>query len=66
MKTIANTGTPNTLCDKCGKPFTYVGDIPPEGFPVGSAPWCECGIPCPITIPINQWQYCPHCGKELK
>ena len=60
-----NVTGPNTNCEKCGKPFSYFGDVPEGGFLPGQAPWCEC-IFGPLTIPINPWQYCPHCGKELK
>ena len=57
-------GTGSAYCDKCGKPFIYVGDVPLEGFPKGHAPWCECGTW--DLNPAQYWKHCPHCGKELK
>jgi hypothetical protein len=55
-------------CKKCGRPHTYVGDVPEGGFPKGQEPYCTCGDleERRIEIPINNWQYCPHCGKELR
>ena len=38
---IGNIGNP--FCNKCGKPFTYVGDVPRNGWQKGQAPYCECG-----------------------
>lgn len=32
----------NGLCNKCGKPYVYVGDVPPNGFMTGSEPYCTC------------------------
>ena len=59
-------GTSDPFCNKCGKPYTYVGDVPQGGYPQGQAPWCECGRDFgQIILPTN-WKYCPHCGKELK
>ena len=64
---MIQSGSP--YCDRCGKPFTYVGDVPTGGFPAGQAPWCECNKLNPtqgLTCPSLFWRYCPHCGKELK
>ena len=58
-------GTAN-FCNKCGKPYTYVGDIPAGGFLKGQAPWCECGTFEFNPAVFNTWKHCPHCGKELK
>lgn len=70
---------PNTtgdqFCQKCGKPFCYVGDVPEGGFEKGMAPYCECGVSkITITQPISQpksetelqtgW-ICPKCGKGV-
>lgn len=51
------------FCNKCGKPYTYVGDVPLGGFPQGQTPWCECVFHS--NNPINHYVFCPHCGKEL-
>ena len=39
---------------KCGKPYTYVGDIPPEGFQIGLEPYCTCGT-----------EICKKCGQRF-
>jgi len=50
-----NTGYTNYngICNKCGKPFTYVGDIPEQGFTVGCEPYCTCGT-----------EICAKCGQR--
>ena len=35
-------GNTSPFCDKCGKPFVYVGDVPTGGFSKGSEPYCTC------------------------
>jgi hypothetical protein len=37
-------------CTKCGKPYTYIGDVPIEGFPKGQEPWCICSQEVPHSI----------------
>ena len=34
----------NGRCDKCGKLFVYVGDVPDGGFIEGSEPYCTCNV----------------------
>jgi len=51
----------SNLCNKCGKPYTYVGDA--LNYPKGQEPWCTC---CEFNSVENNWKYCPHCGKELR
>lgn len=36
------TFTTNTICNKCGKPFIYLGDIPYGGFIKDFEPYCTC------------------------
>ena len=55
----------NVNCEKCGKPYIYVGDVPQGGFPIGQEPYCTCYANVKV-INDNKWQYCPHCGKELR
>ncbi len=43
------------FCDKCGKPFIYVGDIPDGGWKVGHEPYCTCGT-----------HVCSKCGSRVK
>ena len=52
-----NTYDDNTspYCKKCGRPYTYVGDV----FDKDNPPFCTCGQ-------VDEWKFCPHCGKELK
>lgn len=66
-KLIGNMG--NLNCNKCGKPFTYIGDVI-EG---AEKPFCTCNHGGNAEIgqygiwnPPHKWAYCPHCGKELK
>lgn len=59
----------NGHCEKCGKPMSYIGDVPQGGFPKGSEPWCTCGGDAEeyrLFAPFQNWRYCPHCGRELK
>jgi len=53
------------ICPRCGKPYTYIGDIPTEGFPKGQEPWCTCGqdIKNPVTYCYG-W-VCPVCGAGI-
>lgn len=46
------TGSP--FCNKCGKMFIYVGNVPQGGFPVGTEPWCTCGT-----------HICSKCGQRV-
>ena len=56
--------TTGSYCELCGRPYTYVGDVPKGGFPKGMEPWCTCGVL--NNNPAHSWTHCPHCGKELK
>lgn len=62
MNTNTGTGSLNTgsnFCDKCGKPFTYIGDDIP-GSKV--KPWCTCGeIKDTGSVALTGWR-CPVCG----
>ena len=63
---VGDTALPystSPYCNKCGKLYVYVGDVPEGGYPKGMEPWCTCEL---SAAPANIWQYCPHCGKELK
>jgi len=57
-------------CDKCGKPFIYIGDVPPGGFTKGLEPYCTCYQGNKINIHSafpdlfkNQGWTCPKCGR---
>ncbi len=58
----------SVYCTKCGKPFTYAGDVI-EG---DDKPFCQCAEKKDFPlynlsiVSENLWKYCPHCGKELK
>ena len=55
--TLQGSGTTyngSPFCPKCGKPYTYVGDVPEGGFPVGSEPYCCCGT-----------RICGKCGQRV-
>lgn len=43
------------LCPKCGKPYWAIGTETAIDL-------CTCGE----SEETKEWQYCPHCGKELK
>ena len=60
MAERAGGTTYNTFCQKCGKSFYYVGDIPQEGFTVGAEPYCTCG-----TIICKEYgkRYTPKCKE---
>jgi len=66
--------TGSAYCNKCGKPFTYVGDIPNGGWAIGQEPFCTCGvIKCvadpnyQITFPtLNTGWVCPVCGRGVR
>ena len=51
--TMGQTGTSCYMCPKCGKPYCYIGDVPPRGWEVGFEPYCTCGT-----------EICPTCGKR--
>ena len=53
MSDTAGGTTYTSICQRCGKLFIYVGDIPPQGFIVGNEPYCTCG-----TV------VCKECGKR--
>jgi hypothetical protein len=61
--------TYNGRCPKCGKPYIYVGDVPPEGFINGQEPYCTCnenkfyGDLSNTFHFNNQGWTCPKCGK---
>lgn len=70
-KTDSNGWTYNGRCPKCGKPYIYVGDVPPGGFTKGLEPYCTCNEnkyninrdSSNIFISGNQGWVCPKCGK---
>lgn len=56
------------FCEKCGKPFTYVGDYPPNGWQKGFEPYCTCGSKekeqeKPGSNGGLMGWICPVCGK---
>lgn len=67
-KTDSEGWTYHGLCPKCGKPYIYVGDVPPGGFIKGQEPCCICNENNynfngnSINI-FNQGWVCPRCGK---
>jgi len=56
-------------CEKCGKPFVYVGDVPLGGFTKGLEPYCTCNQNAIsinsdfLSLFNNQGWTCPKCGK---
>ena len=61
----SNTTSP--FCPTCGKPYMYIGDVPQGGWIRGVEPYCTCNTKqTDLIFKYNTWQYCPHCGKELK
>lgn len=50
-------------CKKCGKPFTYVGDIPPNGWQKGFEPYCTCRKEETKNNGSLMGWICPVCGK---
>jgi len=70
-KTDSSGWTYNGLCDKCGKPYIYVGDVPPGGFTKGLEPYCTCNENKytmnrdlnNIFISGERGWICPKCGK---
>jgi len=34
----------NQFCDRCSKPFVYVGDVPKSGWEKGQEPFCTCNV----------------------
>lgn len=70
-RTDSGGWTYHGLCPKCGKPYIYVGDIPPEGFTKGLEPYCTCNEnKYTLNKELNDsfvfsnlgW-VCPKCGK---
>ena len=63
LNSYGTSYTGNSLCPKCGKPYTYVGDVPEGGFQVGDEPYCCCGTK--ICRKCGQ-RYTPKCnhGEE--
>ena len=61
--------TYNGRCDKCGKPYIYVGDVPPGGFTKGLEPYCTChqinntNIDSDFLNLFNKGWTCPKCGR---
>jgi ssDNA-binding Zn-finger/Zn-ribbon topoisomerase 1 len=53
----------NGLCEKCGKPFIYIGDTPYGGFIKGTEPYCTCGVKKQMAS-MYGW-ICPKCGAGL-
>ena len=53
----------NGRCEKCGKPFVYVGDVPDGGFMEGLEPYCTCNVK-KQTAGMYGW-ICPKCGAGL-
>ena len=47
------TGYFDSLCPNCGKPYSYIGDIPNGGFIIGCEPYCTCGT-----------EICKKCGQR--
>ena len=46
--------TSEFFCTKCNKPTYYFGDVPLEGFSIGSEPYCTCGT-----------EICSKCGQRF-
>lgn len=55
MSDTVKTYTRPSTCDKCHKPFQFVGDVPDGGWPVGQGPYCTCG-----------WIRCKLCRQLVK
>ena len=61
----------NGLCNKCGKPYIYVGDVPSNGFTKGLEPYCTCNENnynlnrdlSNVFISGNQGWVCPKCNR---
>lgn len=55
----------NNLCKLCGRPFIYVGDVPPGGFTKGFEPYCTCHDKSEfVSQPVTGWK-CPVCGAGV-
>jgi predicted amidophosphoribosyltransferase len=54
----------NGFCPDCGKPFSYVGDVPEGGFLPGTEPYCTCKQKKPAPFYNYGW-ICPVCGRGL-
>ena len=71
--TDSEAWTYNGRCDKCGKPYIYVGDVPPYGFTKGQEPYCTCnqknydyakdGNDYNFNFFSNKGWTCPKCGR---
>lgn len=57
----------DAYCKKCGKPFCYVGDVPPNGWTKGLEPYCVCGDTKldDLTLIYPQGWICPICGAGV-
>ena len=50
-------------CPKCGKPFSYIGDVPEHGWPKGQSPICTCNEDTPFNKNFLTYGWrCPVCG----
>jgi len=54
----------NHICDKCGKPYCYVGDIPQGGWTPGFEPYCTCGTIICKECGQRYTPKCKECGQE--
>lgn len=63
VSTSGGYNSGNGRCEKCGKPFVYVGDVPDGGFMEGLEPYCTCNLK-KQTDGMYGW-ICPKCGAGL-
>ena len=67
------TWATNGSCNKCGKPYIYIGNIPYTGFIKGLEPYCTCNEnnynmnkdSSNIFTSGNQGWVCPKCNRVL-